>query len=279
MRVILLGRKPVACDALRFMLSLGVEVVAVSTPARTDHDLYPERLVDVADSFGVSVVQDQDLYDCLAGKPVGIDLRGVDLVVSILHQKRIRGPLLTLGRIGCVNFHPAPLPEYRGWGTYNIAVLEELKKWGASAHFADEGFDTGPLIRARWFDIDCSDETALSLQRKTQPVLLELFKEVFDLARRDGVLPSTPQGPGRSFTKREVMSLRFITATDPPELVERKVRAFWYPPNPCAEVQIGSKHYPIVNHGIFDDLVPLVCAQRLKETTISTGEKPNKPGV
>ena len=73
-----------------------------------------------------------------------------------------------------------------------MAILEDLKRSARGAHFADESFDTGPLIRVRYFDVDCSRETALSLQRKTQPVLLELFKEVFDLALQDGKLPSAP---------------------------------------------------------------------------------------
>ena len=270
MRVILLGRKPVACEALRYMLSRGTEVVAVSAPRRSVPDPYPERLVDVADSFGIPVVQDQDLYDYISGKPIGIDLTGVDLVVSILHQMRIKRPLLEFGRLGCVNFHPAPLPEYRGWGTYNVAILDGMNRWGASAHFADEGFDTGPLIRVRYFDIDGAQENALSLQRKTQPVLLELFKEVFEIALRDGILPSTPQGLGRSFTKKEVMARRFITTDDTPDTIERKVRAFWYPPNPCAEIQIGNVYYPVMNHAIFHDLIPLICAQKPVESrTIS----------
>jgi methionyl-tRNA formyltransferase len=248
------------------MRSRGAEVVAVSTPGAEELDPYPERLADVAESFGIPVCQDQLLYDCLAGRLVrkGIDLTHIDLIVSILHQRRIRKPILKLASIGCVNFHPAPLPEYRGWGTYNMAILEDLKRWGVGAHFADEGFDSGPLICVDYFDVDCSKETALSLQLKTQPALLDLFKEVFDVALRMGKLPSIPQGAGRSFTKKEVMERRFITPDDPPELVERKIRAFWYPPNPCAEVQLGGKHYPVINHSIFRDLIPMVCAQRPK---------------
>jgi methionyl-tRNA formyltransferase len=67
MRVILLGRKPIACAALRHMLSRGIEVVAVAAPGKAEPDPYPERLADVAESFDIPVVQDTFLYDCLAG--------------------------------------------------------------------------------------------------------------------------------------------------------------------------------------------------------------------
>jgi len=259
MRTILLGRKPVACDALRYMRSRGAEVVAVSTPGVDVVDPYPERLVDVANHFGIPVVEDQLLYDLLAGDRLGagVDLRNIDLVISIVHQNRIRRPLLELGRLGCVNFHPAPLPEYRGWGTYNMAILEGVKRWGASAHFVDENFDTGPLIRVRYFDVDCSKETCLNLQRMTQPVMLALFKEVFDVALAGGQLKSAPQGPGRTFKKREVMALRYITPDDPPEMAERKVRAFWHPPQSWAEVEVVGARYPVVNQAIIHELFPV----------------------
>ncbi len=263
MRVVLLGRKPVACDALRYMLASDAEVVAVSTPGKDEPDPYPERLVDVAESLGIPVIQDSVMYDCLDNGAVNslVDLRQIDLVISILHQKRILRPLIELGRIGCINFHPAPLPQYRGWGTYNVAILEDVKQWGAAAHFVDENFDTGPLIAVRSFDVDGSQETALSLQRKTQPVLLELFKEVFGKALQDGKLHSNVQGPGRSFSKKTVMGQRVITFDDAPETAERKVRAFWYPPNPCAEIRLGDREYLVMSPSILRELVPLVHAQ------------------
>ena len=62
----------------------------------------------------------------------------VDLVISFLFWNRIREPLISLGRVGCLNFHPAPLPDLRGVGGYNVAVLEGLREWGVSCHFVDE---------------------------------------------------------------------------------------------------------------------------------------------
>ena len=71
----------------------------------------------------------------------------VDLVISFLFWKRIREPLLSLGRLGCLNFHPAPLPDMRGVGGYNVAVLEGMSEWGVSCHFVDADFDTGDIVR------------------------------------------------------------------------------------------------------------------------------------
>ena len=78
-----------------------------------------------------------------------MDLEGTDLVLSFLFWRLIRPPLIDLGRIGCLNFHPAPLPDWRGLGGYNVAVLEGLTEWGVSAHFVDEELRHGrPRARA-----------------------------------------------------------------------------------------------------------------------------------
>ena len=49
----------------------------------------------------------------------------------------LHGEVQALGRIGCLNFHPAPLPDLRGVGGYNVAILEGMREWGVSCHFVD----------------------------------------------------------------------------------------------------------------------------------------------
>ena len=45
-----------------------------------------------------------------------------------------------------------------------------------SAHFVDEEFDTGDLVRVDRFPIDRESETALSLDIRSQERLLALFR-------------------------------------------------------------------------------------------------------
>ena len=92
----------------------------------------------------------------------------VDVVVSFLFWNLIREPLISLGRVGCLNFHPAPLPDFRGVGGYNVAILEGLPEWGVSCHFVDEHFDTGDLVAVERFPIDPDAETALSLDLRAR---------------------------------------------------------------------------------------------------------------
>ena len=153
----------------------------------------------------------------------------MDLVLSFLFWKRIRPPLIALGRTGCLNFHPAPLPDLRGLGGYNVAILEDRAEWGVSCHFVDEGFDTGDLVEVERFPIDRQAETALSLDLKSQERLLGLFQRVLGTALAGEPLPREPQGPGRYVDRAEFEALRVVRPGDD---LERKLRAFWYPPHP-----------------------------------------------
>jgi methionyl-tRNA formyltransferase len=159
-----------AARALAWLVSEGAEVVAVvaSEPDELTRD---EQRVDlVASRCGLPLVAEEDLYREPPAE--------VDLVVSFLFWNRIREPLLSLGRVGCLNFHPAPLPDIRGVGGYNVALVEGMREWGVSCHFVDAGFDTGDLVEVERFPIDPDAQTAFSLDLQSQERLYELFKRV-----------------------------------------------------------------------------------------------------
>ena len=104
-----------AARALDWLVAEGVEVAAV-VASEPDPFTRDEQRVDlVAERHGLPLVSDDELY---AEPP-----EDVDVVISFLFWKLIREPLVTLGRIGCLNFHPAPLPDLRGLGGYNVAIL------------------------------------------------------------------------------------------------------------------------------------------------------------
>ena len=237
MRAVFLAKcKRSAARALDWLVSEGAEVVAVvaSEPDRFTRD---EQRVDlVAERHGLPLVEDEELY---AAPP-----EGVDAVISFLYWRRIREPLLSLGRAGCLNFHPAPLPDLRGVGGYNVAVLEGMREWGVSAHFVDERIDTGDLIEVERFPIDPDTATALSLDLESQERLFELFRRVMDRLLAGEELPRTPQGAGRYVSAEEFQALRRVRPGDD---LDRKLRAFWYPPYPGAVVEVDGRELTLVD--------------------------------
>jgi methionyl-tRNA formyltransferase len=227
-------------------VAAGAEVVAVVAPEPTGEEHESQRLDSAARRLGLRLATDDQLY---AEIEEG-SLAEIDLVLSFLFWKRIRPPLIEAARVGCLNFHPAPLPDIRGIGGYNVAILEDFAEWGVSAHFVDEEFDTGDLVRVDRFPIDRGAETALSLDIRSQQRLLAVFRDVIDLALAGEPLPREPQGEGRYVTRQEFEALRRVGAEDPPELTERRIRAFWYPPFDGATIELGGRTLTLVDRSL-----------------------------
>jgi len=86
-----------------------------------------------------------------------------------------------------INIHPSLLPKYGGKGFYGIKVHEAVlaageKESGATAHFVDNGIDTGTMILQKKVKVLKSD-TAESLQKKVLKVehivLVEAINKIF----------------------------------------------------------------------------------------------------
>jgi methionyl-tRNA formyltransferase len=236
-KVVFMGKsKRSAVRALDLLVERGAEVVAVVAPEPDRFTREPQRLDLAAQRHGLPLVSDDDLY----AKPP----EDVDLVVSFLYWRLIREPLISLGRIGCLNFHPAPLPDFRGLGGYNVAVLEGLREWGVSCHFVDERFDTGDLVEVERFPIDPDAHTALSLDLESGERLVGLFGRVMERAISGEELPREPQGAGRYVSREEFERLRVVRPGDD---LHRKLRAFWYPPHPGAVLEIDGRRLTLVD--------------------------------
>lgn len=61
-------------------------------------------------------------------------------------ERILKGPLLTNYRNRIINFHPSVLPIFPGRMSIDMALQENTFLLGNTAHFIDEGVDTGPVI-------------------------------------------------------------------------------------------------------------------------------------
>jgi methionyl-tRNA formyltransferase len=235
-----------AARGLEWLLLEGADIAAVVASEPEEHTRDEQRVDLVAERHGVPVVSDEELHRSPPGD--------VDLVVSFLFWKRIREPLLSLGRIGCLNFHPAPLPDLRGVGGYNVAVLEGMTEWGVSCHFVDSGFDTGDIVEVERFPIDADTATAYSVDLDSQEHLYGLFQRVMRRALAGEELPRTPQGEGRYVDREEFESLRRVRPGDD---LDRKLRAFWYPPHPGAVVEVDGRELTLVDAALLGEVAHL----------------------
>jgi methionyl-tRNA formyltransferase len=243
MRVVFMGKsKRSAVRALDWLVAHGAEVAAVVAPEPDDLTHERQRLDLAARRHGLPELTEAELY---SDPPAD-----VDVVVSFLFWNLIREPLISLGRVGCLNFHPAPLPDYRGVGGYNVAILDGLSSWGVSCHFVDDHFDTGDVVDLERFPIDRDAETAFSLDLESQEHLVGLFARVMQRVLDGEELPRAPQGEGRYVSRAEFEELRVVRPGDD---LDRKLRAFWYPPWPGAVVDVDGRRLTLVDERLLAD--------------------------
>ena len=244
MRIVFMGKsKRSVVRALDLLVERGAEVVAVVAAEADRWARESQRLDLAARRHGLPLVPEAELY---ASPP-----SGVELVISFLYPRHIREPVLSLGRVGCLNFHPAPLPDFRGLGGYNVAILEGLDEWGVSCHFVDETFDTGDIVEVERFSIDPDAHTALSLDLDSGERLVGLFERVMDRALAGGELPRQRQGDGRYISREEFERLRVV---EPGDDLDRKLRAFWYPPYPGAVLEVGGRRLTLVDDALLAEI-------------------------
>jgi len=77
----------------------------------------------------------------------------VDVVFVLTFKYRIPAKLLAIPKWGFINFHPGPLPAYRGPDPVFWQIKRQLPQGTITAHQMDAQFDTGPIIGAVPFPI------------------------------------------------------------------------------------------------------------------------------
>ena len=76
-----------------------------------------------------------------------------------------------------VNFHPSPLPRYRGPYPIVQAILDEQTEWGVTCHKLAAEFDRGDILAQRMFAL-AAHECHESLDLKTQIAMSKLAIDV-----------------------------------------------------------------------------------------------------
>ena len=105
MKMIFMGRKKYAAEMLQWTVNKGIEVAFVCTDSQFTNS--PTMLK--ANQLGIPVISMEEAEEYVKSNPGEIDL-----VVSYLYWRKIKQPLIDGPKLGCINFHPAIFPDWRG---------------------------------------------------------------------------------------------------------------------------------------------------------------------
>ena len=128
-------------------------------------------------------------------------------VIAVFGTSLIRGDLLTKGRLGIVNLHGGPSPNYRGadctfWALYN----GEPDQVGCTLHYIDAGIDTGNLIAHIFPEVkEGGDE--LTLFWRAVHDSADVYAELFERLERGERFGQTQLSKGQLYQVKDRMWL------------------------------------------------------------------------
>jgi methionyl-tRNA formyltransferase len=134
--------KSLGLNCLRYLyevigdLDLGITVDGVVISSRDS--MAPQIEMEAA-RHGSTIYVDHDVL------PTNMDL---GLCIGFPHL--ISAETLDSFRVGVVNLHFAPLPQYRGSRTLPRAIINGDHEYGVTLHYMDARLDTGPIIEVAW---------------------------------------------------------------------------------------------------------------------------------
>ena len=131
-----------------------------------------------------------------------------DVIITCYWPYLLSPEIIKIPKYGCINFHPALLPRNRGWYPAVWEVLEaEEHMAGVTLHFIDKNADTGPILAQTSFSVKEID-TGGVVYNKSQQMMLDLFKEVWEQLYEDGiVLHNQDDSKATYHTKKETNAL------------------------------------------------------------------------
>ena len=114
-----------------------------------------------------------------------------DFIVSGYYAKIFSDELLSIPPGGCVNLHPARLPNYRGMTPHFTHMLLGDDRNHITMHWLDAGVDTGDIIARTSIEIR-PDDTGFETGRRLTEAGMEMFREYWPKVK-DGTAPRIEQ--------------------------------------------------------------------------------------
>ena len=125
-------------------------MLVVGCDSERDESLGYESLLARAETLNLRAM------DATRDDEVLHSLRSIepDILFSVYYRKLLPPEVLRIPCLGCVNFHPGLLPNYRGATPTAWAILNGETTFGITIHYMDATFDTGDILVQEVHDID-----------------------------------------------------------------------------------------------------------------------------
>lgn len=239
--------KPCTLRMLEYMIEQGEDVRSVILNGK---DGYAESdLVRFCGSRSIPIV---DYSECGTLFSEG---ESIEMIWCCTFPKLVKKDWIDRASGEAVNFHGAPLPKYRGVFGYNFAILNGEHEYGVTAHIMNAKFDMGDILDVDMFPYDCSRGSVEELVKLSEERLVALFEKTYRRFASGERVDTRAQKEeeGHYYSRLDFEKAKAINSLDD-SVIERKVRAFWYPPYRGAYVEVAGRRLFVVTKEILDGL-------------------------
>ncbi len=170
MRIVFMGTPDIAATCLSSLLGSRHEIIGVYTkpdmPKNRGMKLEMSDVKKLALSHDLPVYQptsfrDEEVYEELkALKP--------DCIAVVAYGKLLPQRILDIPSKGCINIHASILPELRGSGPVQWAILRGMEETGVTAMYMAAEMDAGDMIEIRKTPIEPYENAQSLLDRLAQ---------------------------------------------------------------------------------------------------------------
>ncbi len=182
MRIAIIGQAAFGAAVFRALVDAGEEIVAVSSVRGTE--ARPDPLWVAGEAAGVPVFATGRLKRAEVLAAYGAtapDLCAMAFVTHILPEA-----VLTMPRLGTIQYHPSLLPRHRGRSAINWAIRNGDATTGLSIFWVDGGIDTGEILLQREAPIGADDTVGSLYFDRLFPLGVESLVEAVRLVREGG---------------------------------------------------------------------------------------------
>jgi phosphoribosylglycinamide formyltransferase-1 len=106
-------------------------------------NIFGENLINYKHDITLTKKQQSDLFSLFLLNQ--FKSKGIDYIFCF-GSKILKKNLINQFKNKIINFHPSLLPKYPGLNAIDQAIENNEKELGNTAHFIDEGIDTGQII-------------------------------------------------------------------------------------------------------------------------------------
>jgi methionyl-tRNA formyltransferase len=193
LKIIFAGTPHFAEEALKALLGLQVEVVAVLTqpdrPSGRGMQLKQNPVKQLALQHNLTVLQPVSLKD--AEMQQQLAAYQADIMIVAAYGLILPKAVLQIPRLGCLNIHASLLPRWRGAAPIQRAILAGDAETGITIMQMDVGLDTGDMLLKKSCALE-EKENAATLHDKLAALGADAIVEALDLVQQ-GKLNATPQ--------------------------------------------------------------------------------------